>query len=70
MSWSFAAKAGSVESLKLRQRCGARPCAFQMLWTVETARPQAAAIARAELAQQNVVLGPWGAGAKPGLIWR
>ena len=26
--------------------------------------------ARAELAQQNVVLGPWGAGAKPGLLWR
>jgi hypothetical protein len=47
MSWSFSAKAGSVESLKLRQRCGARPCAFQMLWIVETARPQAAAIARA-----------------------
>jgi hypothetical protein len=47
MSCSLSAKAGSVESLKLRQRCGARPCAFQMFWIVETARPQASAIARA-----------------------
>jgi hypothetical protein len=47
MSRSFSAKAGSLESLKLRHRCGARPCVFQMLWTVETARPQVSAIARA-----------------------
>ena len=26
--------------------------------------------ARAELARQNVVLGPWGDSAKPGLLWR
>ena len=26
--------------------------------------------ARAELAQQNVVVGPWGGGTKPGLLWR
>ena len=26
--------------------------------------------ARAELAQQNVVIGPWGESAKPGLLWR
>ena len=26
--------------------------------------------ARAELERQNVVIGPWGGGAKPGLLWR
>ena len=26
--------------------------------------------ARAELARQNVVVGPWGERAKPGLLWR
>jgi len=26
--------------------------------------------ARAELAQQNVVVGPWGGATKPGLLWR
>jgi hypothetical protein len=28
------------------------------------------ATARAELERQNVVIGPWGGGAKPGLLWR
>lgn len=50
MSCSFSAKAGSVESLKGRQRCGARPCVFQILSTVETASPETYAIARAVLA--------------------
>ena len=43
---SFSAKAGSLESLKLRQRCGLRPCAFQMPCTVEAAMPATLAIAR------------------------
>jgi hypothetical protein len=37
MSVSFSAKAGSVESLKCRQRCGLRPWAFQIACTVDAA---------------------------------
>ena len=33
-------------SLNIRQRCGAKPCACQILWIVEAARPVAFAIAR------------------------
>ncbi len=36
---------------------------------IDRARAGSAA-ARAELAEQNVVMGPWGASAKRGLLWR
>jgi len=35
----LSANARSFESLNARQRCGARPCAFHIFCTVETARP-------------------------------
>ena len=37
---------GSLESLKCRQRCGLRPWAFQIAWTVDAATPATFAIAR------------------------
>lgn len=40
------AKAGSFDSLKWRQRCGLRPCAFQIACTVDAAMPAALAIVR------------------------
>ena len=43
---SLSAKAGSFESLNRRQRCGARPCACQIVRTVEAATPATCAIAR------------------------
>ena len=46
MSVSFSAKAGSVESLKCRQRCGLRPWAFQIACTVDAATSATFAIAR------------------------
>ena len=46
MSVSFSAKAGSLESLKCRQRCGLRPWAFQIACTVDAAMPATFAIAR------------------------
>src|SRR5215218_865010 len=45
MSHSFGTKSGSLESLKRRTRCGAKPCARQMRWTEETLMPAALAIA-------------------------
>jgi hypothetical protein len=42
----FLTKAGPVDGLKSCQRCGARPCAIQIICTVETASPTASAIAR------------------------
>src|SRR6187200_797278 len=45
MSRSFGTKLGSLESLKRRTRCGAKPCARQMRWTEETLTPTALAIA-------------------------
>lgn len=47
MACSFSARAGSLEKLMLRQRCGARPCSFQIPCTVETPRPATSATARA-----------------------
>ena len=46
MSRTLSTKAGSVDSLNCRQRCGARPCACQIVRTVEAATPAAFAIAR------------------------
>ncbi len=46
MSVSLSAKAGSFESLNRRQRCGARPCACQVIRTVEAATSATFAIAR------------------------
>ena len=46
MSSTFAAKAGSVERLKVRRRCGCRRCFCQMRWIVRSDRPIALAIAR------------------------
>ena len=46
MSVSFSANAGSLESLNCRQRCGLRPWAFQIAWTVDAATPATFAIAR------------------------
>src|SRR3954447_9124347 len=45
MSLSFGTNSGSLESLKRRSRCGARPCALQMRCTEETLMPAASAIA-------------------------
>src|SRR4051812_44166419 len=45
MSRSFGTNSGSLESLKRRTRCGAKPCARQMRWTEETLTPAALAIA-------------------------
>ncbi len=42
----FSAKALSFDSLKLRQRRGARPCSCQILTTDEAAIPTVFAIAR------------------------
>src|SRR3981189_3486649 len=46
MSSTFSAKAGSLERLNLRMRCGWRWCACQMRCTVRSDRPTALAIAR------------------------
>src|SRR5580658_8949306 len=46
MSSTFSAKAGSLERLKVRNRCGCSRCASQMRWIVRNERPTAAAIAR------------------------
>src|SRR5215217_5946138 len=45
MSRSFGTNSGSLESLKRRTRCGAKPCARQMRWAEETLTPAALAIA-------------------------
>ena len=45
MSRSLGTKSGSLEKLKRRTRCGAKPCARQMRWTEETLTPAALAIA-------------------------
>lgn len=44
MASSFSAKCLSLESLKVRLRCGFKPCAFQSLPTVESLNPLAAAM--------------------------
>jgi len=46
MSSTFSAKAGSVERLKVRRRCGWRRCFSQMRWIVRSDRPIVLAIAR------------------------
>src|SRR5260370_28547923 len=46
MSSTFSAKAGSVERLKVRMRCGCRRCFSQMRWIVRNDRPTVLAIAR------------------------
>src|SRR5712671_6185519 len=46
MSSTFSAKAGSLERLNVRMRCGWRWCACQMRCTVRSDRPTALAIAR------------------------
>jgi hypothetical protein len=42
----FSTNNGSAESLKVSLRCGCRPNAFQMRWTVDGASPTALAIER------------------------
>ena len=59
MSWSFSAKAGSLDSLKARQRCGARPWAFQIFCTVATPSPTAFAMARAVQCVASCGGGSW-----------
>ena len=46
MSWTLAANFGSFESLKVFTRCGFRPCAAQIRWTLRWLIPAALAIAR------------------------
>src|SRR5580704_14055538 len=45
-SSTFSAKAGSLDRLKVRMRCGWRRCVSQMRWTVRSDRPTALAMAR------------------------
>ena len=59
MAWSFSAKAGSLDSLKARQRCGARPWAFQIFCTVATPSPTAFAMARAVQCVASCGGGSW-----------
>jgi hypothetical protein len=49
-----AKKAGSVESLKARQRCGARPCAFQIFCTVATPMPTAETLRNSRLTTPQI----------------
>jgi len=46
MSVSFWTNAGSFDNLNVVTRCGCRPCASQMRWTVERLTPAALAIER------------------------
>src|SRR6516165_10579597 len=45
-SWTLAANFGSLDSLKVRTRCGCRPCAAQIRCTLRRLTPAALAIAR------------------------
>src|SRR4029077_16362541 len=47
MSTTFSANLGSFESLKVRVRCGLRPCSFQMRCTVVWPTPISSASIRA-----------------------
>ena len=55
---SFSSKAGSLESLNCRQRCGLRPCDFQIPCTGKAATPAVLAIARSVQCVAS-----WGGGA-------
>src|SRR6266852_5572331 len=46
MSETFSANKGSLLSLKVRNKCGFKPCFFQMRLTDASLRPAAAAILR------------------------
>jgi hypothetical protein len=46
MSRTFSTNSGSVESLKVSARCGCRPKARQMRWTLDTDMPEARAMPR------------------------
>ena len=66
-SLSFAAKAGSVDSLKRRTRCGSRPCAAQIRCTERSETPVAAAIDRSRRSIRHRRCGPQERAEAPGL---
>src|SRR5215208_6374068 len=67
MSRSFGTKSGSLESLKRRTRCGAKPCARQMRWTEETLMPAAPPLGQ-EVIDKVVALTATEPTRRPGLV--